>query len=301
MSLLIPLKMKAFKTNDLITTPTGILLYGPPGTGKTMLARALAKSANAFFIHISASTILSKWLGESEENVSAIFSLAKKRSPSIIFIDEVDGLLQARDTSDHESSRRVKNEFFSSWDGLLSKEENADVTVICATNRPFDLDSAALRRLPHRVLVPLPDPQARRDIFEKCLKNIKISTEHTEAEVSEEERNQILDKLSEKTEKYSGSDIKSVCVRAALQLVRDFMNENEYNDLLKNEESIESLESIAMKYATRSITMKEFDIAIKEIAPSVDPKGKTQLELNKWHQIYGHKSDQKKQQVTLGF
>lgn len=300
-SLLIPLRMKAFQQTSLIKSPSGILLYGPPGTGKTMLARALAKTANAFFIHVSASSIISKWFGESEDNVAAIFSLAKKRSPSIIFIDEVDGLLQMRDISDHENSRRVKNEFFSSWDGLLSGSNN-DVTVIAATNRPFDLDAAALRRLPHKVLIPLPDRNARKEIFQKILKNVDITLEFEEDKViTEEERDQVFEKLADMTENYSGSDIKSVCVRAALQLVRDFMKTEEYNTMIKDENKINDLESIATKYAIRPISLKEFTIAIKEISPSVDPKSPTQIEMMKWHQTYGHKSEKKKVLTTIGF
>lgn len=302
LSLLVPLRLKAFQNNKLIKSPTGILLYGPPGTGKTMLAKALARSAGASFIHISASSILSKWLGESEDNTAAIFSLARKLSPSIIFIDEVDGLLQTRDVGEHESSRRVKNEFFSGWDGLFSNTtDSGQVTVICATNRPYDLDSAALRRLPHRVLVPLPDKAARREIFAKQLKHTKIAKEWRENEenISEEERNEVLDILAEKTERYSGSDIRSVCVRAALQLVRDFMSDSE--KLKKEEENNDSVfESLALKHAGRPITLKEFDIALNEIMPSVDPKSKTQLELLKWHQTYGHK-EEKKRITTVGF
>lgn len=223
-----------------------------------------------------------------------------KLSPTIIFIDEVDGLLQSRDMGEHESSRRVKNEFFSGWDGLFSNNsDSGQVTVICATNRPFDLDSAALRRLPHRVLVPLPDKAARKEIFAKTLKHSVISKEWVEGQdpiVSEEERDEVLEILAEKTERYSGSDIKSVCVRAALQLVRDFMADSEKI----NTDDNDVLEQLASKHAGRPITLKEFQIALDEIMPSVDPKSKTQLELNKWHQVYGH-NEEKKKISTLGF
>lgn len=302
LSMLVPLKLQIFRTsNKLIRSPTGILLYGPPGTGKTMLAKALAKSAGASFIHISASTILSKWLGESEDNTSAIFSFSRKVSPTIIFLDEVDGLLHSRDSNEHESTRRVKNEFFSGWDGLFSDSSNTgQVIVVCATNRPYDLDDAALRRMPHRLLVPLPDSVARKEIFSKILKNVKVAEEWNEGDkIDESEKQNMLTKLADLTENYSGSDIKSVCVRAALQIVRDFMSQSEYRNLIQGGKEKE-LESIAGEYASRPITMKEFNRALKEIASSVDPKGKAQLDLAKWHKTYGHK-DEKRLSSEIGF
>lgn len=304
LSLLVPLRLKSFQKNKLIKLPTGILLYGPPGTGKTMLARALAKTANVSFIHISASSILSSWVGESEENTASIFTMARKLSPCIIFVDEVDGLLHSRSSGEHDSGRRIKNEFFSGWDGLFSSTSDADqVTVICATNRPFDLDTAALRRLPHRVLVPLPDKAARKEIFEKNLRHVKFTFEWNgeDKEISNEERERFIESLAERTENYSGSDIKSLCVRAALQLVRDFMSDSEYQKLVENnKENQQKLESLAEKYALRPITMKEFEIAFKEIQPSTNPKSKTQLELTKWHNTFGTK-DGKKPSPKLGF
>lgn len=304
LSLLLPIHIKAFKqNNELIRSPIGILLYGPPGTGKTMLVRALAKTANVSFLHISTNTILSKWLGESEENTAAIFSLAKKLSPSIIFVDEVDGLLKSRSGGDHESTRRVKNEFFSCWDGMTS--ENDLVTVICATNRPFDLDAAALRRLPHRVHVPLPDLEARKEIFEKYLKDVTICKEmdpkhpKDKESISAEERQEIIDILAEKTHNYSGSDIKSICVRAASQILRDFMVRYDYNYLLTHMDQL-SLDEEATQYASKPVTLKEFEIALNEIASSVDPKAGSQLQLTKWHETYGHK-EEKSLMPTFGF
>ncbi|XP_049849879.1 uncharacterized protein LOC126320434 isoform X2 [Schistocerca gregaria] len=330
LSFIVPIKMPVFQSNKLIKNPLGILLYGPPGTGKTMLARAVARSANANFIHISASTIVSKWLGESESNAAAVFSLAKKLSPCIIFIDEVDGLLNTRDASEHESSRRVKNEFFSGWDGLLSSSDdpNISVTVIAATNRPFDLDAAALRRLPHRVLIPLPDKSSRIGIFTKILRNVSIAHEPSKdrssagpsaplASASEAERSVIINQLSSLTDGYSGSDIKSLCTRAALQLVRDFMSDQDYKALQKAEnieregnydsfssDSLQKLTQLASAYASRPLTLTEFKKALFEIGKSVDHRSRTQLELKKWHEMYGSKSyhaKSKTNRTALGF
>jgi SpoVK/Ycf46/Vps4 family AAA+-type ATPase len=135
------------------------LLFGPPGTGKTMLAKAIAKEAGASFINVSMSTITSKWFGEDEKNVRALFTLAAKVSPTIIFVDEVDSMLGQRTrVGEHEAMRKIKNEFMTHWDGLLTKPGER-ILVLAATNRPFDLDEAIIRRFERRyvlfLLIPL--------------------------------------------------------------------------------------------------------------------------------------------------
>jgi len=139
-----------FKGDGVLKPCKGVLLFGPPGTGKTMLAKAIANEAGASFINVSPSTITSMWQGQSEKNVRALFSLAAKVAPTIIFIDEVDSMLgQRSSTREHNSMRRVKNEFMSRWDGLLSKPDEK-ITVLAATNMPFDLDEAIIRRFQRR-------------------------------------------------------------------------------------------------------------------------------------------------------
>ncbi|KAG8079372.1 hypothetical protein GUJ93_ZPchr0007g3759 [Zizania palustris] len=139
-----------FSKGQLMKPCKGILLFGPPGTGKTMLAKAVATESGANFINISMSSISSKWFGEGEKYVKAVFSLASKIAPSVIFVDEVDGMLGRRENpGEHEAMRKMKNEFMVNWDGLRTKDKER-VLVLAATNRPFDLDEAVVRRLPRR-------------------------------------------------------------------------------------------------------------------------------------------------------
>jgi spastin len=164
----------------------GVLLYGPPGNGKTMLCRALAAECNAEFFSISAASLTSKWLGESEKLMRALFAAAREKAPSVIFFDELDALLSARGSgTEHEASRRLKTEFLVNVDGLASAtagaakagggagggggEEERRVVVVGATNRPADLDDAVRRRLTKRIYVPLPDAEGRAAILKHLL------------------------------------------------------------------------------------------------------------------------------------
>ncbi|MBA0578340.1 hypothetical protein Gorai_020626, partial [Gossypium raimondii] len=146
---MLPLQRPELFCKGQLTKPCkGILLFGPPGTGKTMLAKAVATEAGANFINISMSSITSKWFGEGEKYVKAVFSLASKIAPSVIFVDEVDSMLGRRENpGEHEAMRKMKNEFMVNWDGLRTKDTER-VLVLAATNRPFDLDEAVIRRLP---------------------------------------------------------------------------------------------------------------------------------------------------------
>lgn len=152
---MLPLRRPDLFEGGLLKPCRGILLFGPPGTGKTMLAKAIANEAGASFINVSMSTITSKWFGEDEKNVRALFTLAAKVSPTIIFVDEVDSMLGQRNRSgEHEAMRKIKNEFMTHWDGLLTKTGER-ILVLAATNRPFDLDEAIIRRFERRYLLSL--------------------------------------------------------------------------------------------------------------------------------------------------
>lgn len=192
--------------------PKGLLLFGPPGTGKTMVAKALATEANCRLFSMSASSLMSKWVGEGEKQVRALFAVACAVQPSIIFVDEIDSLLSARSSNEQESSRRMKTEFLVQMDGVSSGTED-HVVFIGATNRPFDLDEAVLRRMPRRVYLPLPALTDRRELLLHLLRG---SAAATPFRLSDHE----LHTLSTRTENYSNADLTQLCKDAAFGPIR---------------------------------------------------------------------------------
>ncbi|KAF9453212.1 AAA-domain-containing protein [Macrolepiota fuliginosa MF-IS2] len=191
---------------------TGCLLFGPPGTGKTLVVRALAKEAGCRMLAVSPSDVMDMYVGEGEKLVRAVFSLARKLSPCVIFLDEIDALFGAR-MSTRESGgafahRGVITEFMQEMDGLKTSRDDS-VIIIGATNRPFDLDDAVLRRLPRRLLVDLPGEKERQEILKILLRDEVLATD---VDVS---------RLAEQTESFSGSDLKHLCVSAALDAVKE--------------------------------------------------------------------------------
>nr|GEU87826.1 putative AAA-type ATPase family protein [Tanacetum cinerariifolium] len=200
---MLPLQRPELFCKGQLTKPCkGILLFGPPGTGKTMLAKAVATEAGANFINISMSSITSKWFGEGEKYVKAVFSLASKISPSVVFVDEVDSMLGRRENpGEHEAMRKMKNEFMMNWDGLRTKDKER-VLVLAATNRPFDLDEAVIRRLPRRLMVNLPDAANREKILRVILAKEELAPGID------------LEAVAAMTEGYSGSDLKNLCDNA---------------------------------------------------------------------------------------
>nr|XP_045006062.1 spastin isoform X5 [Jaculus jaculus] len=189
----------------------GLLLFGPPGNGKTMLAKAVAAESNATFFNISAASLTSKYVGEGEKLVRALFAVARELQPSIIFIDEVDSLLCERREGEHDASRRLKTEFLIEFDGVQSAGDDR-VLVMGATNRPQELDEAVLRRFIKRVYVSLPNEETRLLLLKNLL--CKQGSPLTQKELAQ---------LARMTDGYSGSDLTALAKDAALGPIREIV------------------------------------------------------------------------------
>ncbi|KAH9780268.1 AAA domain-containing protein [Citrus sinensis] len=227
---ILPLRRpELFSHGKLLGPQKGVLLYGPPGTGKTMLAKAIAKESGAVFINVRISNLMSKWFGDAQKLggyttdallfqfihliiLAAVFSLAYKLQPAIIFIDEVDSFLGQRRTSDHEALTNMKTEFMALWDGFTT-DQNARVMVLAATNRPSELDEAILRRLPQAFEIGMPDRKERAQILKVILKGEKV------------EENIDFDYLAGLCEGFTGSDLLEVCKQAAYFSIRELLDE----------------------------------------------------------------------------
>lgn len=236
----------------------GLLLFGPPGNGKTMLAKAVAMESSATFFNISAASLTSKYVGEGEKLVRALFAVARELQPSIIFIDEIDSLLCERKEGEHDASRRLKTEFLLQFDGVQSGGDDR-VLVMGATNRPQELDEAVLRRFAKRVYVALPNEETRLTLLKNLL------GKHGSPLVQRE-----LIQLAKKTEGYSGSDLTSLAKDAALGPIREL-----------GPDQVRSMAASEM----RNIKFKDFEDSLKRIKPSVSP-----LTLNlyvRWNTEYG--------------
>ncbi|KOC66661.1 Spastin [Habropoda laboriosa] len=242
----------------LRTPARGLLLFGPPGNGKTLLARAVATQCNATFFSISAASLTSKYVGEGEKLVRALFAIARELQPSVIFIDEVDSLLSERRDNEHEASRRLKTEFLVEFDGLPCNPEER-VLVMAATNRPQELDEAALRRFTKRVYVTLPDLRTRIMLLKRLL------AKHNDPLTPEE-----LNEMAVLTEGYSGSDLTGLAKDAALGPIRE-LNPDQVKELDLN--------------SVRNITVQDFRDSLKRIRRSVSPASLAAYE--KWSFEYG--------------
>ncbi|XP_034125048.1 fidgetin-like protein 1 isoform X2 [Drosophila guanche] len=240
--------------------PRGVLLFGPPGTGKTLIAKSIASQAKAKFFGIKPSTLTSKWVGEAEKLVKTLFAVAIVHQPAIIFIDEVDSLLSKRSGNENESTLRLKNEFLIHLDGAATNDEQ-QILVIGATNRPQELDEAVRRRFVRRLYVPLPTKEARQQIIEKIIAQVTHSL--SSAEFSE---------LASLTDGYSGADVDSLCRYALRAPLRSL--------------SLAQMETVQL-HELPAVTMEDFKQSLKVISKSVSQEDCQRFD--EWNALYGNR------------
>ncbi|GAB4829873.1 hypothetical protein Ancab_019519 [Ancistrocladus abbreviatus] len=231
------------------------------------------------------SSITSKWFGEGEKYVKAVFSLASKIAPSVIFVDEVDSMLGRRENpGEHEAMRKMKNEFMVNWDGLRTKDSER-ILVLAATNRPFDLDEAVIRRLPRRLMVGLPDAPNR----EKILRVI-LAKEELVSDVD-------LEAIANMTDGYSGSDLKNLCVAAAHRPIREILDKEKKERAIALAEN-KPLPALYSSADIRPLNMEDFKYAHEQVCASVSSESANANELLQWNELYGEGGSRKKRSLS---
>jgi len=236
--------------------PRGILLYGPPGCGKTILAAATANELDGYFINVDGSSMMSKWLGEAEKNVSRLFKMAhsyaeREGKPVILFIDELDSLLGER-TNEIGGEVRSRNQFLTEMDGINSKGKDTKLYVIGATNKPWSLDHPFLRRFQKRIYVSLPSVEAREKLFFLYTNQLKLDSRvrlHTLASIFDG---------------YSASDIKDICQAVQLKVVNEMFQSSQYKEPIDGESPSKPAD-IGMKDFRETMTRRKPSVSMDMI------------------------------------
>ncbi|KUH34547.1 cell division protein [Thermococcus celericrescens] len=246
----------------------GILLFGPPGTGKTLLASAAAGSLNATFFNVKASSVLSKYFGESSKIISALYEVAREKAPSIVFLDEIDALTTRRSNDTSEATRRMLSTLLTELEGFHEGGSERLVLTLAATNTPWDLDEAVLSRFPKRIYVPLPDKEAVKAIVRIHTKGLDVSRLDLDA-IAEESVRRL----------YSGRDVRNLCQEAVWNMIRE-----ENRDLHKLASlPLEELRKRSLR--TRPLEMRDFEEAFRKIK---SPLTKRDIErYEKWAEEFG--------------
>ncbi|MBY8982494.1 MAG: CDC48 family AAA ATPase [Candidatus Lokiarchaeota archaeon] len=248
-----------------IDPPKGVLLRGPPGCGKTLLARVVANESEANFISLNGPEVMSKFYGESEKKLRKIFIDAEEKSPSIIFIDEIDAIAPKRETVTGEVERRVVAQLLALMDGLHTRGR---VIVIGATNRPNSLDSALRRpgRFDREIEIKVPNEKGRREIFQIHTRNMPLDNKML-----------LIKDFAQITHGFVGADILAVCREAAMSALRRYLPKFDLASEIIDPELLEQIQ----------VTRDDFEQALKEVYPSAIREVFVEIPNVSWNQVGG--------------